>query len=44
LTDISNDLEQRRIIGAMALMKLFDERLTKHLDIEDAELERELGR
>lgn len=43
LKDISNDLEHRRISGAMALMKLFDERLTIHLDVEDAELERELG-
>jgi len=42
LKDISNDLEQRRIIGAMALMKLFDERLTNHLEVEDADLEREL--
>jgi hypothetical protein len=32
------------IRGASELMKLFDSRLTYHLDVEDAELERELRR
>ena len=43
LEDISKDLEQRCIRGAMELMKFFDGRLTYHLDVEDAELERELA-
>jgi hemerythrin-like metal-binding protein len=42
LQDISNDLEQRRISGAMELMKLFEGRILYHLDVEDAALEREL--
>jgi hemerythrin-like metal-binding protein len=44
LRDISNDLEQRRVTGAMELMKFFEEQLTYHLDVEDAELDRELIR
>jgi hemerythrin-like metal-binding protein len=44
LRDISNDLEQRRITGAMELMKFFEEQLTYHLDVEDAALDRELIR
>jgi hemerythrin len=43
LEDIAGDLEQRRIHGAMELMKFFEGRLTFHLDVEDAALERELG-
>ena len=42
LKEISSDLEQRMIRGALELIKLFDSRLTYHLDVEDAELEREL--
>jgi len=42
LRDISEHLEQRRISGAMELMKFFEERLTYHLDVEDAALDREL--
>jgi hemerythrin len=42
LRDISNDLEQRRIRGAIELIKLFDVSLTNHLDVEDAAFEREL--
>lgn len=35
LEDISKDLEQRKICGAMALLKFFDERLSRHLSEED---------
>jgi hemerythrin-like metal-binding protein len=42
LKDISDDLERRRINGAMALLKFFDGRLTYHFAVEDAGLEREL--
>jgi hemerythrin-like metal-binding protein len=42
LRDISNDLEQRRIRGAIELIKFFDVSLTNHLDVEDAAFEREL--
>ncbi len=37
LEDIGKDLEQRKICGAMELMKFFDERLSRHLTVEDAE-------
>jgi hemerythrin len=37
LEDISKDLEQRKICGAMELMKFFDERISYHLTVEDAE-------
>ncbi len=43
LEDISSGLEQRRIHGALELMKFFEGRLSFHLDVEDAALERELG-
>jgi hemerythrin-like metal-binding protein len=42
LEDISHDLEQRRISGAMELLKFFESRIVYHLDVEDAALEREL--
>jgi len=42
LRDISNDLEQRRISGAMELMRFFEARLTYHLDAEDAVLDQDL--
>jgi hemerythrin-like metal-binding protein len=42
LEDISRDLEQRRISGAMELLKFFESRIVYHLDVEDAALEREL--
>jgi hemerythrin len=42
LRDISNDLGQRRIRGAIELIKFFDVSLTHHLDVEDAAFEREL--
>jgi hemerythrin-like metal-binding protein len=42
LEEISSDLEQLMIRGALELIKLFDSRLIYHLDVEDAELEREL--
>lgn len=43
LEDISKDLEQKSIRGAMELMKFFEGRLRYHLDVEDAALERELS-
>jgi hemerythrin-like metal-binding protein len=43
LEDISEDLEQRRINGAMELLKFFEKRLSHHLDVEDGALERELA-
>jgi hemerythrin-like metal-binding protein len=39
---ISADLEQRRINGALELIKFFEGRLAYHLDVEDAVLEQEL--
>ncbi len=42
LEDISHDLEQRRISGAMELLKFFESRIVYHLDVEDAALGREL--
>jgi hemerythrin-like metal-binding protein len=42
LTDISSDLEHRRINGAMQLLKFFDSRINYHLEVEDVALEREL--
>jgi len=42
LEDISHDLEQRRISGAMELLKFFEGRIVYHLDVEDAALVREL--
>lgn len=43
LEEISKDLEQKSIRGAMELMKFFEGRLRYHLDVEDAALERELS-
>lgn len=43
LEDISKDLEQRSIRGAMELLKFFEGRLRYHLEVEDAALERELS-
>jgi hemerythrin-like metal-binding protein len=43
LEDIAEDLKQRSIRGAMELMKFFEGRLTYHLDVEDAALERNLA-
>jgi hemerythrin-like metal-binding protein len=43
LEDISIGLEQRRIHGAMELMKFFEGRLAFHLDVEDTALERDLN-
>lgn len=43
LEDISRDLEQKSIRGAMELMKFFEGRLRYHLEVEDAALERELS-
>jgi len=37
LEDISKGLEQRKISGAMALLKFFDGRLAYHLAAEDAD-------
>ncbi len=43
LKAISIDIEHRKLDGAVGLMKLFDGRLTYHLDVEDAEMERILA-
>jgi hemerythrin-like metal-binding protein len=43
LNAISSDLEHRNIEAAMELLKLFDGRLTYHLEVEDAEMERILA-
>jgi hemerythrin-like metal-binding protein len=43
LEDISRDLEQKLIRGALELLKYFEGRLLYHLEVEDAELERELS-
>ena len=43
LKAISIDIEHRKIDGALDLMKFFDGRLTYHLDVEDAEMERILA-
>lgn len=43
LKAISVDIEHRKLDGALDLMKLFDGRLTYHLDVEDAEMERILA-
>jgi hemerythrin-like metal-binding protein len=43
LKDISSGLEERRIRSAMELMKFVDGRLTFHLNVEDAAVERDLG-
>ena len=43
LKAISIDIEHRKLDGALDLMKLFDGRLTYHLDVEDAEMERILA-
>jgi hemerythrin-like metal-binding protein len=43
LEDISKDLEQKSIRGAMELLKFFEGRLRYHLEVEDAALERELA-
>jgi hemerythrin-like metal-binding protein len=39
LEDVSEDLAKRRISAAMALLKLFDGRITHHLEVEDASVE-----
>ena len=43
LKAISIDIEHRKLDGALDLIKLFDGRLTYHLDVEDAEMERILA-
>jgi hemerythrin-like metal-binding protein len=43
LKAISIDIENRKLNGALDLMKFFDGRLTYHLDVEDAEMERILA-
>jgi len=43
LKAISIDIEHRKLNGALELMKFFDGRLTYHLDVEDAEMERILA-
>lgn len=43
LSQISCQLEMRKINGAMELLKFFEGRLSYHLDVEDSALERELA-